>query len=70
MFDEFDDDGASWYCDHDVPNGCTDCARVEGEARMLEAMTPEERDVYFGGTFEERFAPFGPEWEREREAAS
>lgn len=42
-----DYDAASWYCNHDVPEGCYECARVRREDAMLEAMTPDERRDYF-----------------------
>lgn len=40
-------DEADWYCNHDVPNGCHDCAYVKREADMLDAMTDDERREYF-----------------------
>jgi hypothetical protein len=42
-----DYDGADWYCNHDVPNGCRDCAWLRREAEMLNAMTPDERAAYW-----------------------
>lgn len=45
FWDEYD--GADWYCNHDVPNGCHDCAYVKREADMLDAMTDAERREYF-----------------------
>lgn len=66
------DDGASWYCDHDVPNGCNGCAQVHNERLMLDAMTDTERQVWlYGGTeddpgtFATYFAPWGPAWQAE-----
>jgi hypothetical protein len=44
-----DYDGADWYCNHDVPNGCRECAWAKYEEEMLDAMTPEERQRYFDG---------------------
>jgi hypothetical protein len=42
-----DYDGADWYCNHDVPNGCRDCAWLRQEDQMLATMTPDERASYW-----------------------
>lgn len=67
-----DDDTTSsmeWFCNHDVPNGCADCAFIRREAALLDAMSERERAdyLYDGGTFETYFAPYGPAWEKEQE---
>ncbi len=66
--DEFDDefDGADWYCNHDVPNGCPECARSRNMQAALDTMTDAERQEWMygpGGTFESYFAPGGPAWQ-------
>ena len=40
-------DDVEWYCNHDVPNGCRDCAWLRSEDEMLAAMTTRERNEYF-----------------------
>ena len=50
---DYPDDIADWYCNHDVPNGCRDCAWLRQEDAMLAAMTPEERAAYFGALDDE-----------------
>lgn len=53
IFDDIDlddypeDEGIEWYCNHDVPNGCHDCAWLRAESDMLDAMTHDERRAYF-----------------------
>lgn len=50
-----DEDIADWYCNHDVPNGCHDCAWLRQEDAMLASMTPEERAAYFGAQDDEEY---------------
>ncbi len=62
-FDDYDpDEGVSWYCNHDVPNGCRPCADDRYINAAIDAMTERERAdyLYDGGTFESFFAPGGP----------
>lgn len=81
-YDEYDEGPmADWYCDHDVPNGCSDCATLRREREMLDSMGDDERQRYlYGcqcgpdgcgqvcatGTFETYFAPGGPAWQKEQ----
>jgi hypothetical protein len=43
----YGNDGVDWYCNHDVPNGCRDCAWLRQEDQMLAAMTSDERAAYW-----------------------
>lgn len=71
LIDAIEDDldeweGIEWFCNHDVPNGCSSCARARSEQEMLDNMSDEERQEYLydGGDFESFFAPGGPAWQR------
>lgn len=59
---EIDFDGASWYCDHDVPDGCPACRRDRDFNAMLDGMEDADRHAFLygiGGS-ESFFAPYGP----------
>lgn len=68
--DDFGDDdydpGITWFCNHDVPNGCSPCRADRNINAALDAMTDEERAdyLYDGGTFETFFAPGGPAYQQ------
>ncbi len=56
------DPSITWFCGHDVPNGCRPCADDRNLNAAIDAMTEQERAdyLYDGGTFETFFAPGGP----------
>lgn len=55
----------SWFCDHDVPEGCSDCQRGRAWEALWDAVERGEADSPFGPV-EEDLAPFGPAWQDER----
>ncbi len=62
LYGDDEDAGVSWYCNHDVPNGCRACSDDRNLNAAIDAMTDAERAdyLYDGGTFESYFAPGGP----------